>query len=84
MLHILDILLAQLARLMVAQSIAFPDLAERLKTHYVAAAIRAGAKTDSRISVVTGLQRGDPHRPLANRSRLCGRPPQKDGPCPVV
>ncbi len=73
MLQILDTLLASLARLMVARGIAFPDLAERLKAHYVAAATRAGAKTDSRISVVTGLQRRD-------IARLRAEPPRQERP----
>lgn len=59
MLNLLDPLLSPLARLMVARGVLFTDLAERLKAHYVDAAAQAGAKTDSRISVMTGLQRRD-------------------------
>lgn len=61
MLHLLDTLLAPFARLMVAQGILFPDLAERLKAHYVDAASDQtdGKLTDSRLSVMTGLQRRD-------------------------
>lgn len=61
MLHILDILFAPLARLLVARGIAFPDFAERMKAHYVAAALALsqGKETDSRLSVMTGLQRRD-------------------------
>lgn len=61
MLDILDTLLAPLARLMVARGVLFPDLVERLKIHYVdAAATQTDGKiTDSRLSVMTGLQRRD-------------------------
>lgn len=48
---------------MVARGVAFSDLAERLKGHFVQAAqVQAGAEgklTDSRLSVMTGLQRRD-------------------------
>lgn len=58
-----DPLLAPLARLMVARGVTFPDLAERLKGHYLRAAQdRAeaeGKMTQSRLSVMTGLQRRD-------------------------
>lgn len=58
-----DILFAPLARLLVARGILFPDFAERMKAHYLAAA-RAKAEaegkvTDSKLSVLTGLQRRD-------------------------
>ncbi|MFK7940439.1 MAG: DUF6502 family protein [Roseovarius sp.] len=58
----LDHLLAPLCRLLVARGVAFADLAERLKGHYVQAAERqtqreGGKSTDSRLSVLTGLQR---------------------------
>ncbi len=58
---LLDTLLAPLARLLVARGILFPDLAERLKMHYVEAAKSQteGKITDSRLSVLTGLQRRD-------------------------
>ena len=61
MLDILDALLAPFARLMVALGVPFPDLAERLKAHYVEAARKTcdGKPTDSRLSVMTGLQRRD-------------------------
>ena len=61
MLELLDRLLGPLARLMVARGVAFPDLAERLKVHYVNAAkvLSDGKITDSRLSVLTGLQRRD-------------------------
>ncbi|MEM8537090.1 MAG: DUF6502 family protein [Pseudomonadota bacterium] len=57
----MDRLLAPLARLMVARGVPFPDLAERLKQHYVQAAggMTEGKLTDSRLSVLTGLQRRD-------------------------
>mgnify|MGYP001795759699 CR=1 FL=1 len=57
----LDTLLAPFARLMVAQGVLFPDLMERLKAHYVTAATAQsdGKVTDSRLSVMTGLQRRD-------------------------
>ena len=57
-LMILDSLLAPLARLLVARGVLFPDFAERMRAHYVAAAEKqAGKATDSRLSVLTGLQR---------------------------
>ncbi len=61
MLRVLDSLLRPVARLLVASGYRFADAAERLKLAYVAAATaRAGARaTDSRISVMTGLQRRD-------------------------
>lgn len=64
MLNLLDPLLAPFARLLVAHGVSFPDLMERLKGHYLAAASRQarreGSKlTDSRLSVMTGLQRRD-------------------------
>lgn len=64
MLNLLDALLAPTARLLVARGIVFPDFVERMKSHYIAAA-RAQAEeegmkiTDSRLSVMTGLQRRD-------------------------
>ena len=57
-LTILDSLFAPLARLLVARGVVFPDFAERMRAHYIAAAERqAGKTTDSRLSVLTGLQR---------------------------
>ncbi len=61
MTSLLDSLLAPLAKLLVARGILFPEMAERLKAHYVDAAPGLGTKkiTDSRLSVLTGLQRRD-------------------------
>jgi len=61
MLGLLDALLGPLARLLVARGVLFPDFAERMKAHYVAAAegLGEGKATDSRLSVMTGLQRRD-------------------------
>ncbi|SLN55666.1 DUF6502 family protein [Ruegeria meonggei] len=58
---LLDTLFAPFARLMVARGVLFPELVERLKAHYLAAAVEQseGKVTDSRISVLTGLQRRD-------------------------
>ena len=56
-LQIFDALLAPLARLFVARGLLFPDFIERMKAHYVAAALAQGKATDSRLSVLTGLQR---------------------------
>jgi hypothetical protein len=59
--QIFDALFAPIARLMVARGVLFPDLAERMKAHFVQAALaQSGDKaTDSRVSVLTGLQRRD-------------------------
>ncbi len=56
-----DALFAPIARLLVARGVLFPDLAERMKAHYVQAALAQadGKATDSRVSVLTGLQRRD-------------------------
>ena len=64
MLNLLDALLAPTARVLVARGVVFPDFIERMKAHYIAAAQnqaeREGTKiTDSRLSVMTGLQRRD-------------------------
>ena len=58
---VLDALLAPIARLSVARGVLFPELAERLKAQFVRAAVTQirGKLTDSRISVMTGLQRRD-------------------------
>ncbi|MDU8928446.1 DUF6502 family protein [Alisedimentitalea sp. MJ-SS2] len=58
---VLDQILAPLARLAVARGVVFSDLMERLKGHYVRAAMQLaeGKPTDSRLSVMTGLQRRD-------------------------
>jgi len=60
----LDQILAPLCRLLVARGILFGAAAERLKQSYVQAAqARAGGRaTDSRLSVMTGLQRRDVQR----------------------
>ncbi|NJM83859.1 MAG: hypothetical protein HC844_16675 [Tabrizicola sp.] len=56
-----DALFAPLARLLVARGVLFPALVERMKAHYVQAALHlsGGSGTDSRITVMTGLQRRD-------------------------
>ncbi|MCV2892939.1 DUF6502 family protein [Lentibacter sp. XHP0401] len=65
MLPTLDHILAPLARLLVARGVPFGDLMERMKGHYVQAASEQSAAqsdgkiTDSRLSVMTGLQRRD-------------------------
>ncbi len=61
MINLLDPLLSAFARLTVARGILFPDLMERLKHHYIDAAtdMTVGKVTDSRLSVLTGLQRRD-------------------------
>ena len=64
MLNLLDALLAPIARILVARGIVFPDFMERMKSHYITAAQKQaedeGTKiTDSRLSVMTGLQRRD-------------------------
>jgi hypothetical protein len=55
----LDHVLAPLCRLFVARGVGFADLVERLKGHYVQAALQLvdNKPTDSRLSVMTGLQR---------------------------
>lgn len=75
MLNLLDALLAPTARILVARGIGFPAFAERMKSHYIAAAERQAAAegnkvTDSRLSVLTGLQRRD-------ISRLKGSAPEE-------
>lgn len=61
MFNVLDPLFASLARLAVARGLLFPDFVERLKPHYLNAArdLLDGKVTDSRLSVMTGLQRRD-------------------------
>lgn len=58
---VLDHLLAPIARLCVGRGVLFAEVVERLKAQFVAAAEThiAGKRTDSRISVMTGLQRRD-------------------------
>lgn len=60
-LTILDPLLAAVARLMVARGVPFGDFADRMKVHFLHAALRdaGAAATDSRLSLLTGLQRRD-------------------------
>ncbi len=66
-----DALFAPLARLMVARGVLFPALTERMKAHYVQAALREGDEkpTDSRVSVLTGLQRREVARLRAEAVR---------------
>ena len=57
-------ILAPVARLMIARGVRYQDVADRLKEAYLASAMRhftpAGKRlTDSRLSVLTGLQRKD-------------------------
>lgn len=61
MINLLDPLLNGFARLTVARGLLFPDLMERLKIHYIEAAksMTDGKITDSRLSILTGLQRRD-------------------------
>ena len=76
-LTILDSLFAPLARLLVARGVVFPDFAERMRAHYIAAAERqAGKTTDSRLSVLTGLQRREV-------TRLRGFVPRDERPNPL-
>ena len=57
--RLLDALLAPIARLAVAKGVLFPQVAERLKLQFLHAAEGEQASTDSRVSVMTGLQRRD-------------------------
>jgi hypothetical protein len=64
MLNLLDALLAPTARILVARGVMFPEFMERMKSHYVTAAQKQAEEdgmkiTDSRLSVMTGLQRRD-------------------------
>jgi Family of unknown function (DUF6502) len=61
MIRALDALLAPLARLLVARGVSFAVATRHLKRHYVQAALTLAGKntTDSRLSVMTGLQRRD-------------------------
>jgi hypothetical protein len=56
-----DMIFAPLARLLVARGLLFGEVAERLKLHYLRAAkgLAGPRATDSRLSVMTGLQRRD-------------------------
>ncbi len=61
MIRAIDALLAPLARLFVARGVGFADATRHLKRHYVQAALALAGRdaTDSRVSVMTGLQRRD-------------------------
>jgi hypothetical protein len=74
MFSIYDALLAPLARLFVTRGERFADIAERLKGHYVQAAleVEADKATDSRLSLVTGLSR----REVARLRAFEARPPK--------
>ena len=74
MLNLLDPLFAAFARLTVARGILFPEFAERMKLHYIKAArnMAKGKVTDSRLSVLTGLQRRD----IARLRDFQPRPPK--------
>lgn len=56
-----DMIFAPLARLLVARGLLFGEVTERLKLHYLRAAqgLAGPRATDSRLSVMTGLQRRD-------------------------
>jgi len=59
---ILRPLLIRFAKLMIARGVLFPDFVESMKRAYVTAAeavLTKGKPTDSRLSVMTGLQRRD-------------------------
>jgi hypothetical protein len=66
-----DALLAPLARLFLARGVVYSELAERLKGHYVKAAMAQSAvkSTDSRLSVITGLSRREVARLRAFETR---------------
>jgi hypothetical protein len=83
---VLDALLSPIAHLAVARGVLFAEVAERLKAQFVRAAeqqISTGKPTDSRISVMTGLQRrdivrlrdapGKAARPVNHLARLVAR-----------
>jgi hypothetical protein len=61
MIRAIDALLAPIARLFVARGVGFAEATRHLKRHYVQAALALAGRdaTDSRISVMTGLQRRD-------------------------
>jgi hypothetical protein len=61
MIAVLDALFAPIARLAVARGLGFAQAADRLKAAYLRAAIATSgpAPTDSKISLLTGLQRRD-------------------------
>lgn len=65
--RVLDALLAPIARLLVARGVPIAEVIERLKLHFVRAARdqAGGRATDSRMAVMTGLQRRDVARLLA-------------------
>jgi len=74
MINLLDPLFAAFARLTVARGILFPEFAERMKLHYINAAKHAAKDkiTDSRLSVLTGLQRRD----IARLREVKTKPPK--------
>jgi len=74
MINPLDPLFAAFARLAVARGILFPEFAERMKLHYINAArnMANDKATDSRLSVLTGLQRRD----IARLRDFQPRPPK--------
>ena len=59
--RVLDLIFAPLARLLVARGLPFGAAEARLRRAYVLAALRAAGRdtTDSRLSLMTGLQRRD-------------------------
>lgn len=75
--RILDALFAPIARLLVVRGVLFAEATERLKLHYVQAAqeLAKDKPTDSRISVMTGLQRREIARLLATDEMLTRQPP---------
>lgn len=56
---VLERVFRPVARLCVARGVRFADVAEWLRGAFYRAAVEAGAATDSRIAVLTGLQRRD-------------------------
>lgn len=80
MIAVIDALLAPIARLCVARGVLFPQAADRLKAQFLAAAQTLGGAdkppTDSRISVMTGLQRRD----IARLRDLPATPPVPPNP----
>jgi hypothetical protein len=74
MIDTFDALLAPIARLMVRRGIPFPEFAERMKGHYLGAAREQaeGKVTDSKLSLMTGLQRRD----IARLKEFKEKPPR--------
>lgn len=56
---VLERLFRPLARLCVAKGVRFADAVERLRVAFYSAGVEAGGETDSRLAVLTGLQRRD-------------------------